>query len=165
MVTLGKSEDVHTDQNLVDIAVGDPEVADVNPLTDHALSILGKKIGTTRVTVYGEARSRSAFSTSRCPTTFRGWPRRSRASPAADQGVFGQRPHHAQRHPPDAVTLDKAVMIARQFGPDPINTVQVMQPQQIMLEVRFIEVNRRRPRARRAVEHVRQPTVANIGNQ
>ena len=53
-VVLGKSEDVHTDQRLVDIAVGDPGVADVNPLTDHALSILGKKIGTTRVTVYGE---------------------------------------------------------------------------------------------------------------
>ena len=51
---LGKSEDVHTDQRLVDISVGDPTVADVNPLTDHALSILGKKIGTTRVTVYGE---------------------------------------------------------------------------------------------------------------
>ncbi len=43
---------------------------------------------------------------------------------------------------PDAATLDKAVEIARQFGPDPINTVQVMQPQQIMLEVRFIEVDR-----------------------
>ncbi len=56
MVTMGKSEDVHTDQSLVDIAVGDPEVADVNPLTDHALSILGKKIGTTRVTVYGDGK-------------------------------------------------------------------------------------------------------------
>ncbi len=53
-VTVGKSVDVHTDQSLVDISVGDPEVADVNPLTDHALSILGKKIGTTRVTVYGQ---------------------------------------------------------------------------------------------------------------
>ena len=46
-VTVGKSEDVHTDQGFVDIVVGDPDVADVNPLTDHALSILGKKIGTT----------------------------------------------------------------------------------------------------------------------
>jgi pilus assembly protein CpaC len=46
----------------------------------------------------------------------------------------------------DAATLDKAVMIARQFGPDPINTVQVMQPQQIMLEVRFIEVDRQASR-------------------
>ena len=34
--------------------VGDPSVADVNPLTDHSLSILGKKIGTTRVTVYDQ---------------------------------------------------------------------------------------------------------------
>src|SRR5258707_10496323 len=53
-VTVGKSQDVHTDQALVDIMVGDPDVADVSPLTDHALSILGKKIGTTRVTVYGQ---------------------------------------------------------------------------------------------------------------
>src|ERR1700692_337851 len=53
-VTVGKSQDIHTDQSLVDIMVGDPDVADVNPLTDHVLSILGKKIGTTRVTVYGQ---------------------------------------------------------------------------------------------------------------
>src|ERR1700692_541546 len=52
-VTVGKTEDVRTDQNLADVTVGDPDVADVNPLTDHALSILGKKIGTTRVTAYG----------------------------------------------------------------------------------------------------------------
>ena len=44
---------MRTDQSLVDITVGDPEVADVNPLSDHTLSILGKKIGTTRITVYG----------------------------------------------------------------------------------------------------------------
>ncbi|MFZ1066859.1 MAG: pilus assembly protein N-terminal domain-containing protein, partial [Pseudolabrys sp.] len=48
-VPIGKSEDVRTDNSFVDVVVGDPEVADVNPLTDHALSILGKKIGTTRV--------------------------------------------------------------------------------------------------------------------
>src|ERR1700719_753191 len=55
-VTVGKSQDIHTDQGLVDIMVGDPDVADVNPLTDHTLSILGKKIGTTRVSVYAEGK-------------------------------------------------------------------------------------------------------------
>lgn len=40
--------------SFVDIMVRDPEIADVNPLTDHTLSILGKKIGTTRVSVYAE---------------------------------------------------------------------------------------------------------------
>jgi Flp pilus assembly secretin CpaC len=55
-VVLGKSQDVHTGTSFVDVMVGDSEVADVNPLTDHTLSILGKKIGTTRVTVYAEGK-------------------------------------------------------------------------------------------------------------
>jgi pilus assembly protein CpaC len=42
----------------------------------------------------------------------------------------------------DAATLDKAVTIARQFGPEIINSVSVMSPQQVMLEVRFIEISR-----------------------
>ena len=36
----------------------------------------------------------------------------------------------------------KPVTIARQFGPEIINTVSVMSPQQVMLEVRFIEISR-----------------------
>src|SRR5580765_4926844 len=55
-VPIGKSEDVRTDTSFVDITVGDPDVADVNPLTDRALSILGKKNGTTRVSVYAEGK-------------------------------------------------------------------------------------------------------------
>ena len=50
-IAVGKTEDVRVDVPFSDITVGDPEVADVAPLTDHTLSILGKKIGTTRVTV------------------------------------------------------------------------------------------------------------------
>ncbi|MGA2567786.1 MAG: pilus assembly protein N-terminal domain-containing protein, partial [Pseudolabrys sp.] len=55
-VTIGKSQDVHTGSSFVDVMVGDPDVADVNPLTDRTLSILGKKIGTTRVQVYAEGK-------------------------------------------------------------------------------------------------------------
>ena len=42
----------------------------------------------------------------------------------------------------DAATLDKAVTIARQFGPEIINSVSVMSPRRVMLEVRFIEISR-----------------------
>ncbi len=56
-VAIGKSQDVRTGTSFVDVMVGDPDVADVNPLTDHAISILAKKIGTTRVSVYARARS------------------------------------------------------------------------------------------------------------
>src|SRR6185312_6796012 len=55
-VASGKSQDVRTGDSFVDISVGDPTIADVNPLTDHTLSILGKKMGTTRVSVYGDGK-------------------------------------------------------------------------------------------------------------
>src|SRR5665647_3913182 len=37
MVTIGKSQDVQTGTSFADVTVGDPEIADVNPLTDHCL--------------------------------------------------------------------------------------------------------------------------------
>ena len=43
---------------------------------------------------------------------------------------------------PDGPTVDKAVTIAKQFGPDVINSVSVHAPQQVMLEVRFVEASR-----------------------
>jgi pilus assembly protein CpaC len=143
MVTVGKTEDVRTDQNLVDITVGDPDIADVNALTDHALSILGKKIGTTRVTVYGGDKKpvgifdvEVSYDISRLATEIA----RFTGGGVKVSSINGRIMLSGMS--PDAATLDKAVEIARQFGPDPINTVQVMQPQQISLEVRFIEVDR-----------------------
>src|SRR5262245_29309519 len=55
-VAVGKSQDIGTDSSFVDILVGDPEIADINPLTDKMISILGKKIGTTRVSLYDESK-------------------------------------------------------------------------------------------------------------
>src|SRR6204780_3016234 len=142
-VTVGKSQDVHTDQSLVDIMVGDPDVADVNPLTDHALSILGKKIGTTRATVYGQDKKvvgifhiEVSYDVSRLAAEIANFTRGGIKVSSIDGRIM------LSGTSPDAVTLDKAVTIAKQFAPDVINTVQVTQPQQIMLEVRFIEASR-----------------------
>jgi pilus assembly protein CpaC len=142
-VTVGKTEDVRTDQGLANITVGDPDVADVSPLTDHSLSILGKKIGTTRVTVYdGDKKPVGIFDVEVAYDI-------SRLSSEIDHFTDGGIKVASINGrimltgtSPDAATLDKAVEIAREFGPDPINTVQVLQPQQIELDVRFIEVDR-----------------------
>ncbi len=142
-VTVGKTDDIRTDQNLSSITVGDPDIADVSPLTDHSLSILGKKIGTTRVTVYDADKKpvgifdvEVAYDISRLATEIN----RFTGGGIKVSSINGR--IMLSGTSPDAVTLDKAVEIARQFGPDPINTVQVSQPQQIELEVRFIEVDR-----------------------
>jgi pilus assembly protein CpaC len=142
-VILGKTQDVRTDAGLTDITVGDPDIADVSPLTDHSLSILGKKIGTTRVTVYNADKKpigifdiEVTYDTSRLSSEISQFTGGGIRVSSINGRIM------LSGMSPDAATLDKAVEIARQFGPDPINTVQVMQPQQIMLEVRFIEVDR-----------------------
>ncbi|MDE2375607.1 MAG: pilus assembly protein N-terminal domain-containing protein, partial [Hyphomicrobiales bacterium] len=166
-VLLGKSQDVHTDQAIVDISVGDPGIADVNPLTDHALSILGKKIGTTRVTVYGEDKKlvgifdiEVSYDISRASTEIAALSGGGIRVSSVNGRIL------LTGTAPDAVTVDKAVMIARQFVPDPINTVQVLRPQQIMLEVRFIEVSRSASRELGMQWNIfGAGALANIGNQ
>jgi pilus assembly protein CpaC len=143
-VPVGKSEDVHTDISFVDVVVGDPEVADVNPLTDRSLSILGKKIGTTRVSVYTEGKKlvgifdvEVSYDITRLKNELH---RRFPGSRIQASTVNGR--IMLSGEVVDATTLDKAVTIARQFGPDIINSVSVMSPQQVLLEVRFIEISR-----------------------
>ena len=135
---------MRTDTSFVDVTVGDPEVADVNPLTDHTLSILAKKIGTTRVQVYSEGKKligifdvEVSYDITRLTNELR---RRFPSSSLQASTVNGRILLGGEVA--DAATLDKAVTIARQFGPDIINSVAVMSPQQVMLEVRFIEISR-----------------------
>jgi pilus assembly protein CpaC len=144
VVPVGKSDDVRTDQPFVDIMVGNPEVADVSALTDHTLTILGKKIGTTRVSIYGaDKRLIGVFDVEVSYDT---------SALAAE--LARRFPHNRIRvstvngrillsgTATDGVALDAAIQIAKQFGPEIINSVQVMQPQQVMLEVRFVEASR-----------------------
>ena len=143
-VVVGKSQDVRTDRSFVDVAVGDPAVADVNPLTDHTLSILAKKIGTTRVSVYAENKQligifdvEVTYDLTRLTNELhRRFPHSSLQASSVNGRIM------LSGEVTDAVTLDKAVTIASQFGPQIINSVSVASPQQVMLEVRFIELSR-----------------------
>src|SRR5262249_18185228 len=66
----------------------------------------------------------------------------------------------------DAATLDKAVIIARQFAPEIINAATVMSPQQVVLEVRFIEATRQAGRALGIQwNSFGQNTLVNLGNR
>jgi pilus assembly protein CpaC len=143
-VIIGKTEDVRTDASFVDVVVGDPEIADVNPLTDRSLSILGRKSGTTRVSIYAEGKKLigvfdvevSQDTTVLASTLAKRFPHAKIRVSAVNGRIM------LTGTAPDAVTLDGAVQVARQFGSEVINSVQVLAPQQVMLEVRFIEANR-----------------------
>jgi pilus assembly protein CpaC len=167
-VYIGKSEDVRTDTSFVEINVGDPEVADVNPLTDRSLSILGKKNGTTRVSVYADGKKliglfdvEVVYDTSLVQSEIR---KRFPNAKLRVTAVNGRM--LLSGIAPDGPTVDRAVQIAKQFGPEVINTVQVSQPQQVMLEVRFIEATRQAGRELGVQWNVfGQRLLANVGNR
>jgi pilus assembly protein CpaC len=143
-VVIGKSEDIRTDQSFMEVVVGDPEIADVNPLTDRTISVLGKKIGTTRVTVYAEGKKQvGIFDVEVSYDTAKLSDELARQFPRAHikvQPVNGR--IMLSGTAPDGVVVDKAVTIAKQFGTDVINSIGVTQPQQVLLEVRFVEAQR-----------------------
>ena len=143
-VSIGKTEDVRTDASFVDLVIADPEIADIAPLTDRSLSILGRKSGTTRVSAYAEGKKlvgvfdvEVTYDTSLLQATLnRRFPHARIKATSVNGRIM------LTGNVQDAPTVDKAVTLARQFGPDVINSMMVMSPQQVMLEVRFIEASR-----------------------
>src|SRR6185295_9564356 len=143
-ISIGKSESVRTAESFSEVIVSDPDIADAIPLTDRSLSVLGKKIGTARVSVYGEVKKlvgvfdiEVSYDTSRLGSELaQRFPHaRFRVSSVNGRIMLGG-------NAPDAVTVDKAMIIAKQFGADVINSMKVNAPQQVMLEVRFVEASR-----------------------
>ena len=143
-ISIGKSESVRSEGGFSEVIVSDPDIADAIPLTDRSLSILGKKIGTARVSLYGEGKKlvgvydvEVSYDTSRLGSELaQRFPHaRFRVSSVNGRIMLGG-------NAPDAVTVDKALTIAKQFGADVINSVKVNAPQQVMLEVRFVEASR-----------------------
>jgi pilus assembly protein CpaC len=143
-ISIGKSENVHTDGAFSDVVVADPETADVVPLTDHSVSILGKKVGATRVSLYGEGKRlvglvdvEVSYDTVRLGTEIARQFPHARIRVTSINGRL-----MLSGSAPDGVTVDKAMTFAKQFGPDVVNSIQVSEPQQVLLAVRFMEVSR-----------------------
>jgi pilus assembly protein CpaC len=133
------------DEPFTDVLVGATEIADVIPLSDQTLYILGKKIGTTNVSILNERKQVVGV------VDVEVGPDTARLSEklAAGGGSGGIRVRGSGEQvilegtAVDGPTVDRAVEIARSVSPGGvINATKVASPQQVMLKVRFIEVNR-----------------------
>ena len=143
-VAMGATETFRTTSSYVDLVVGDSDIADVVPLTDRTFYIHGRKLGTTTISAYDSTKSlvgtidvEVSYNTTRLQTELRKRLPGSRIDVSSINGRI-----MLSGSVTDSVTLDKAVEIAKQFGAEVLNSMTVSQPQQVMLEVRFIEVSR-----------------------
>ena len=57
IIPVNKSQVLRLDVPLADLLVGNPEIADVLALTDRSIYVLGKSIGSTSLTLYGQGKT------------------------------------------------------------------------------------------------------------
>lgn len=144
-VPLNKSQMLTVDQPVGRVMVGNPEIADIMPITSKSIYVLGKKLGTTSLTVFDKADKVMAV-----------------VDVAVGPDIVSLRRQLAELMPGekigasisnDAIVLtgiassapsvDRAVQLARTYAGDKVvNMVSVGASQQVMLEVRFSEVQR-----------------------
>ncbi|HEV2596078.1 MAG TPA: type II and III secretion system protein family protein [Sphingomicrobium sp.] len=144
-VPVNKSQVIRADRPYAKALIGNPDIADIVPISQTSVYVLGKKTGTTSLTLYD---------------------RSSRLIAVVDivvgPDVLTLKHQLADLLPGDqiaarmsndsvilegmvsnSVAADKAVQIAETYAPGKVvNLLSLGSAQQVMLEVRFAEVNR-----------------------
>ena len=149
-VTLNKSETIRVGMPFSEALVGNAEVADVVPLTDRSIYIVGKKIGVTRVALLDVSKQLLGVVDVEVTYDLAGLRARMRSNPRLAgikvQSVNGK--ILLSGVAADAPSMQIAMTLAKQISPDEVtNAMTVAAPQQVMLEVRFIEASRNASRA------------------
>ena len=144
-VPVNKSQVIRSDRPYAKALIGNPEVADVLPLTDQSLYVLGKKMGTTSLTLYDRGNMLIAVvDVVVGPDVISLRRQLSELMPA--EGVGARISNDSivlEGVVPDSVSADRAVQIAETYAPGKVvNMLSLGSSQQVMLEVRFSEVKR-----------------------
>lgn len=144
-----KSRNVKLPHPYADATVGAPEVADIVPISDRQILIVGKAPGTTNVLLYDNEKHlmgvldvRVKVDTASIGAEIRN------ASGAGVQlsDVNGRVVLKGEGR--DAPAIDRAVKSAASIGVSPpINAMRLNSPQQVMLQVRFVEASRQAARS------------------
>ncbi len=146
-VTLHKTETIRVAAPFTEALVGNAEVADVVPLTNRSIYIVGKKVGVTRLTLLDQEKQllgvvdvEVTYDLSALRTQLKG------LSGIKVNSVNGR--VLLTGVAVDAVTMQQALTLAEQIAPgDVTNGMKVAAPQQVLLEVRFVEADRSASRA------------------
>jgi len=144
-VVNGRSETFRLAVPFGEIVVGDPETADVNALSDRTLYVLGRKLGTTNVTLFDENKNLIAVIDVEVTHDLSGLREALKmAVPGANLKVRSVNGRVLlEGDVPSAPAAEKVMTIAKDFaGDDVTNSFSITANQQVNLEVRMVEVAR-----------------------
>lgn len=144
-VPVNKSQVIRADRAYSKALIGNPEIADVLPLTDQSLYVLGKKMGTTSLTLYDRSNTLIAVVDVVVGPDVISL-RRQLSEMMPVDGIGARISNDSivlEGIVPNAVAADRAVQIAESYAPGKvINLLSIGSSQQVMLEVRFSEIKR-----------------------
>lgn len=144
-VPVNKSQVITADRPIARAMIGNDEIADIFPISDRSVYVLGKQLGTTSLTLYDRSNNVLAV-----------------MDVAVGPDVIGLRSQVEQLLPDEQIdahisnqsivlsgtvssagAADRAVQLARAYaGNNVVNLMSLGGSQQVMLEVRFAEINR-----------------------
>lgn len=144
-VPLNKSQTITLDRPFGRAMIGSDEIADIMPISDRSIYVLGKKMGTTSLTVYDKAgRVITVVDIAVGPDVVS--LRRQLNELLPGENISARISNDAvvlSGVVSNAVAAQNAVQIASTFaGEKVVNLMGVGSSQQVMLEVRFSEINR-----------------------
>src|SRR5262252_10146856 len=147
VVTVNKSRTLRIEKPFASAVVGSPDIVDALPMSDRTLYIQGKKVGTTNVSVFDPSQQLIGVIDVEVTLDTGNLQEKIRASTGSGgirvgssdgqivlSGVAG-----------NAVAAERAVQVAKSLvaeGGTIVNAMAVAPAQQVMLKVRFLEVER-----------------------
>jgi pilus assembly protein CpaC len=143
-VPVNKSQILRVDRPYTRALIGNPEVADIVPITPTSVYVLGKKSGTTSLTLYGGNRLIAVVDIVVGPDVLTLKRQLSDLLPGSPIGArMSNDSVLLEGTVPNSVVADRAVQIAETYAPGKVvNLLSLGSAQQVMLEVRFAEVKR-----------------------
>jgi pilus assembly protein CpaC len=144
-VPVNKSQVLKTDRAYSKALIGNPDIADIIPISDTSVYVLGKKAGTTSLTLYDRSnRLIAVVDVVVGPDVMT--LKRQLADLIPTDAISARMSNDSvilEGMVSNAVSADRAVQIAETYAPGKVvNLLSLGSSQQVMLEVRFAEVKR-----------------------
>ena len=145
-IGIGKSRVIETPGPYTDVLVGDPKIADVAPVSNHSLSVVAKGMGSTTLTIYGPHKRLIYATNVNVTPDLEGLKGRLHdilpdEKDVAVRGANDQIILYGTVSSPASV--QQILDLAESYAPKKVvNMLGVEGSQQVMLSVRFVEMER-----------------------
>ena len=146
VVGAGKSQVIQLPTAYTDIMVADPKIADILPLNNHSVYVVGKTMGATALTIYGPGKRLIAAVNVVVSADLEGFKARLHEILPGEKDVAARAANQSivlSGTASSGPVLAQVLTLADTYAPGKVvNMMSVEGTQQVMLQVRFVEMER-----------------------